>query len=203
MKKTLLFCSDISGTYNTLNTRKQIEMLKNIDEIKTKLGLDQVVFSFVSTATCKEIEEVVNNSLLPILEETKLNIEVGPHLGIDGYTHNGSIPKLFVKDNAKGVQMANLVDLFATIMPDSMVSEFIYVDDHPNVNPILFLTHIKNDKKTLEHVTFLVKRDEFAGFIDAANYPFDVKTIEKRSSDFVLEGITDVNNNINNIKKVR
>jgi hypothetical protein len=203
MKKTLLFCSDISGTYNSLSIRKQIELLKNIDEIKTKLELDQVVFSFVSTSNCKEIEEVVNNSLLPILEETKLDIEVGPHLGSDGYTYNGSMPKLFVKDNAKGVQMANLIDLFDTIMPQSKVNEFIYVDDHPNVNPILFLTHIKNDKKDLENVTFLVKRDEFAGFIKTENYPFGVKIIEKRSDDFALEGIIEINENINNIKKAR
>jgi hypothetical protein len=203
MKKTLLVCSDIFGTYSALNTRKQIEMLKNIDEMKTKLELDQVVFCFVSTSSCKEIEEVVNNSLLPVLEETKLEIEVGPHLGIDGYSYNGSKPKLFVKDIAKGVQMANLVDLFETIIPQSEVSHFIYVDDHPNINPILFLTHIKNDKNELKEVFFLVKKDEFNGFIKTNNYSFDIKTIEKREDDFLLEGLIEINNSINNRKKTR
>ena len=203
MKKTLLVCSDISGTYSALNIRKQIEMLKNINEIKTKLGLDQAVFSFVSTASCKEIEEVVNNSLLPILEETKICIEVGPHLGVDGYTYNGSIPKLFVKDISKGVQMANLVNLFNTIIPESEVSEFIYADDTPNINPVFFLTHLKNDVKELEHVTFLTKKNEFSGFIKTESYLFDIKTIEKRLDDFLLEGIIEINSNINKIKKTR
>jgi len=203
MKKTLLVCSDIFGTYSALNTRKQIEMLKNIDEIKTKLGLDQAVFSFVSTASCKEIEEVVNNNLLPVLEETKLGIEVGPHLGLDGYTYNGSDPRLFVKDTAKGVQMANLVDLFDTIIPKSKVSHFIYADDAPNINPILFLTHIKNEDKNLESVTFLVKKNEFDGFIKIANSPFDIKIIEKRAEDFLSEGMTEISNNIINTKKAR
>ncbi len=203
MKKTLLVCSDISRTYSALDIRKQIEMLKNINEIKIKLGLDQTVFSFVSTASCKEIEEVVNNSLLPILEETKLGIEVGPHLGIDGYTYNGSNSKLFVKDISKGVQMANLVNLFDTIIPESKVSEFIYADDTPNINPVFFLTHIKNDLKELDNVTFLVKKDEFSSFIKSESYLFGIKTIEKRSDDFLLEGIIEINNNINNIKKTR
>lgn len=203
MKKTLLVCSDILGTYSALNTRKQIEMLKNINEIKIKLELDQAVFCFVSTASCKEIEEIVNNSLLPVLEETKLDIEVGPHIGIDGYTYNGSNPKLFVKDVAKGVQMANLVDLFGTIIPESKVSNFIYADDVPNVNPILFLTHVKNEDSELKNVTFLLKRNELDGFIKPQKYPFDIKIIEKSSDNFLLEGITEVSDNIIDIKKTR
>ena len=203
MKKTLLVCSDILGTYSALNTRKQIEMLKNINEIKTKLELDQAVFCFVSTANCKEIEEVVNNSLLPVLEETKLGIEVGPHLGIDGYTYNGSRPKLFVKDVTKGVQMANLVDLFDTIIPESQVSHFIYADDATNINPILFLTHIKNNGNGLKQVSFLVKKNDFNGLIKTDKYSFDVEIIEKRVDDFLLEGMTEINNNINEIKKAR
>jgi hypothetical protein len=115
MKKTLLICSDIEGTYNVLSTRKQIEMLKYIDDIKNKEGLDQAVFCFVSALSCKEIEEVVNNSLLPILEETKQNTIVGPNFGHDGYTYNGSAPKLFTKDGTKGIQMAHLVDTFANL----------------------------------------------------------------------------------------
>lgn len=203
MKKTLLVCSDILGTYSALNTRKQIDMLKSIDEIKTKLGLDQAVFCFSSTASCKEIEELVNNNLLPILEETKLGIEVGPHLGIDGYTYNGSEPRLFVKDVSKGVQMANLVNLFDTIMPQSKVNHFIYADDAPNINPILFLTHIKNDSNELKNVTFLVKKDDFDGFIKTEKYPFAIETIERRSNDFLLEGMIELSDNLMDVKKTR
>jgi hypothetical protein len=192
MKKTLLVCSDIHGTYNVLSTVKQMEIFKNIEEIKNILNLDQVVFSFVSTLGCSEIEEVVNNSVLPILEETKNYIIVGPHFGSDGFTYNGSSPKLFSKGNIKGVKIANYIKLFSMIFPDAVVSNLIYIDDSPNINPLYFLSHIKNGDNELKEVTFIVKEDGFSSSINSNDYKFNISTMKKRINDFMAVGLNEV-----------
>lgn len=203
MKKILLICSDIEGTYNALDNSKKIEMLRYIEGIKRKLGLDQTVFCFVSSASCKEIEELVNNNLLPILEESKLDTLVGPQFGLDGYIYEGSSPKKITKDSAKGTQMAGLVNSFNTFIPDSQVKSFIYIDDYPNINPILFLLNIDKDNKDLETVTFLVKRDEFSQFIDKDSYHFNINTIQNRATDFAVAGMEEINNIFKDTKKTR
>lgn len=203
MKKTLLVCSDIEGTYNALVNRKKIELLRSIEDIKKKLGLDQTVFCFVSSTSCKEIEEIVNNNLLPILEESKLSTIVGPQFGVDGYIYDGCAPKKLTKDSAKGTQMAGLINSFSTIIPDSQVSDFIYIDDYPNVNPVLFLMHIDKSNSDLKDVTFLVKRNDFSQFIDEGSYNFNINIIENRSTDFAVTGIEEINNEVNEMKKTR
>ncbi len=203
MKKTLLICSDIEGTYNALDNSKKIEMLRSIEEIKKNLGLDQTVFCFVSSASCKEIGELVNNNLLPILEESKLDTVVGPQFGIDGYIYEGSSPKKITKDSAKGTQMAGLVNSFNTIIPNSQVKNFIYIDDYPNVNPVLFLMNIDKENKDLESVTFLVKRDDFSQFIDKDSFRFNINIIQNRTTDFAVVGMEEINSIFNDTKKTR